>query len=304
MMNAMSFSNVVLESSAEKFVQTNGVPREKVLVHPLLEPVIAKLAVLYPLWKFEGSGAQSLTNLSSMWLTYFDVSCDGEPLGNISRRYEGRDYQICVTNDRIKAKLERTNYYKTLSADKAIAKVKKMFGPKDTQELIAKSANKAASVAQDAEWSKNRELGEATEIVQRAAKKYVMGAGFETFMAYVKDHYPAQEYDLLVTKHEAAEKARVELETIKATKAVISTQKKGAVVSRHGNTYVVQQGDKVEICDDNTLPEWIRSRIGMLKLIEPAQFVSDLGMRASESVFVLIEPPEPNLTDVTEGETK
>jgi len=176
-----------------------------------------------------------------------------------------------------------------------------MFGPNDTQEMAKIARNKAGAVAQDAEWSKNREMGEANEIVQRAAKKYVMGAGFEAFMAYVKDHYPAQEYNLLMTKHEVAEKARVELETIHATKDVISTQRRGAVVTRRGNTYVVEQNDKVEICDDNTLPEWIRSRIGMLKLIEPAQFVSDLGMRANENVFVMIEP---NLTDVTGGETK
>jgi hypothetical protein len=306
MMSAMKFSNVVLESNVDKFVTTHGLARDKVLAHPMLEPVIEKLAVLYPLWKFEGSGAHSVSmnNQSTLWLTNFDVSCDGEPLGVITRRYEGRDYQICVTNERIKAKMERTNYYKTKDPSKAVAKVKKMFGPNDTQEMARIARGKAGAVAQDAEWSKNRELGAATEIVQRAAKKYVMGAGFEAFMAYVKDHYPAQEYELLVTNHEVAEKARVELETIKATQGVISTQKKGAVVTRRGSTYVVEQSDKVEICDDNTLPEWIQSRIGMLKLIEPAQFVSDLGMRANENVFVLIEPTEPNLTDVTEGETK
>ena len=303
-MSAMNFSNVVLESETDKFVSLHKVEKNKVLAHPMIEPVIEKLAVLYPLWKFEGSGHQSMNSQGTVWLTTFAVSCDGESLGTITRRYEGRDYQICVTNDRIKAKLERTNYYKTKDPIKAVAKVKKMFGPNDTQEMARIARGKAGAVAQDADWSKSRELSDASEVVQRAAKKYVMGAGFETFMAYVKNHYPTQEYELLVTKHEVAEKARTELETIKATKDVISTQKKGAVVTRRGNTYVVEQSDKVEICDDNTLPEWIRSRIGMLKLIEPAQFVSDLGMRASESVFVLIEPPEANLTDVTEGETK
>ena len=300
-MSAMNFSNVVLESETDKFVNLHKVEKNKVLAHPMLEPVIEKLAVLYPLWKFEGSGHQSLTNQGVVYLTMFMVSCDGEPLGVITRRYEGRDYQICVTNERIKAKMERTNYYKTKDPIKAVAKVKKMFGPNDTQEMARVARGKAGAVAQDAEWSKSRELSEATDVVQRAAKKYVMRAGFNAFMAYVKDNYPAQEYDLLVTKHEVAEKARVELETIKATKDVISTQKKGAVVTRRGNTYVVEQNDKMEICDDNTLPEWIRSRIGMLKLIEPAQFVSDLGMRANENVFVLIEP---DLTSVTEGETK
>ena len=300
-MKATEFNNVVLSEEVLEFQRK--MPTHVVEAHPMLEPVIAKLAVLYPLWTFRGTGGLSIHN-DRVTLTHFAVACDGEKLGAIERRYEGREYQICVTNDRIKAKLERSNYYKTMSPDKAVAKVKKMFGPNDTHEVAKLARNKAGAVAQDADWSKSRELSDASEVVQRAAKKYVMGAGFETFMAYVKNHYPTQEYELLVTKHEVAEKARTELETIKATKDVISMQKRGAVVTRRGNTYVVEQSDKVEICDDNTLPEWIRSRIGMLKLIEPAQFVSDLGMRASESVFVLIEPPEANLTDVTEGETK
>ena len=295
-MKATEFNNVVLSEEVLEFQRK--MPTHVVEAHPMLEPVIAKLAVLYPLWRFRGSGT---ANNHSIVLTHFTVTCDGEKLGAIERRYEGREYQICVTNDRIKARLERSNYYKTMIPDKAVAKVKKMFGPNDTQETAKLARNKAASVAQDAEWSKSREMGEADEIVQRAAKKYVMGVGFETFMAYVKDHYPAQEHDLLVTKSEVATKAREELETIRGVKSVISTQRTGAVVTRRGGTYVVEQKDKVEICDDNTLPEWIRSRIGMLKLIEPKQFVSDLGMRADENVFVLIEP---NLTDVTEGETK
>ncbi len=300
-MSAMNFSNVVLESDTDKFVSTHRIEKNKVLAHPMLEPVISKLAVLYPLWKFEAAGHQSLTNQGTIYLTMFTVSCDGESLGTITRRYEGRDYQICVTNDRIKSKLERTNYYKTMIADKAVAKVKKMFGPNDTQEMAKIARNKAGAVAQDAEWSKNREMGEANEIVQRAAKKYVMGAGFGAFMAYAKDKLPAQEHELLVNSREVSERASEELVTINKVRDVIQQRENGAVVTRRGNTYVVEHKDKVEICDDNTLPEWVRGRIGMLKLIEPEQFVSDLGMRAGPNTFVVIEP---DLTTVTEGETK
>jgi hypothetical protein len=298
-MSAMNFNNVVLESDTDRFVNTHGIAKNKVLAHPMLEPVIEKLAVLYPLWRFEGSGHQSLNNQGVVWLTKFDVSCDGETLGMIERRYEGRDYQICVTNDRIRAKMERTNYYKTKDPIKAIAKVKKMFGPKDTQELAGVSREDAAKIAQNAVWDKKREGDAAEDVVQRAAKKYVMGAGFDTFMAYVKDHLPAQEYALLVEKREVSKQALEDTKTIEKVQEVLQQKENGAVVTRRGNTYVVEHKDKVEICDDNTLPEWIRSRIGMLKLIEPAQFVSDLGMRAGVNTFVIIEP---NLTNVTEGE--
>jgi hypothetical protein len=301
MMNVMTFNNVSLNNDTERFVNAHTIARDRVNAHPMLEPVIEKLAVLYPLWRFEGSGHQSLTNQGTLWLTHFDVSCDGESLGTISRRYEGRDYQICVRNDRIKSKLERSDFYKTMSADKAIAKVKKMFGPKDVQERTELSREIASSAAQNAEWSKNREKGEAEDIVKRAAHKYVMGVGFQSFMEHVKDHYPAQEYNLLLTKHEVATQAAEDLRTINKVRDVLAHRAKGAVVTRRGSTYVVEQNDKAEICDDNTLPEWVRNRIGMLKLIEPGQFVSDLGMKVNADTFVIIEP---DLTTVTEGETK
>jgi hypothetical protein len=300
-MSAINFNNVMLENDMEKFISAHKVAIDKVYVHPMLEPVIAKLAVLYPLWRFVGEGQQSMTSQNAVWLTKFEVLCDGERLGEISRRYEGHDYQICVSNDRIKSKMERSNYYKTKDAIKAIAKVKKMFGPRDAQELAEVSREDAKKIAQTAAWNKEREKGAADEIVRRAAHKYVMGVGFDTFMAYVKDNYPPQEHSMLIEKREVVEQTTEDMKTIVKVQQVLGQQKNGAVVTRRGNTYVVEHKDRVEICDDNTLPEWVRSQIGMLKLIEAEQFVSDSGMRAGANTFVIIEP---NITNVIEGETK
>jgi hypothetical protein len=258
--------------------------------------------VLYPLWRFVGSGHTG--GQTNVWLTSFAVSCDGEHLGVIERNYVRRDYKIVVANERIKASMERGSEYATMSPDKAVAKVKKMFNPKTTQELAESVRAHIAKLAHNAEWKKQREEGDAKDFVARSAKKYVMGDGFETFMNHVKEHYPAQEYDRLLENQEIAVKAKEECLTITAVKEVIATGKSGAVVTRRGGMYVVQQGDKLEICDDNTLPEWVRNKIGLLKLIEPEQFVSNSGMRATEDVFVIIKPEEENLTIVSEGETK
>jgi hypothetical protein len=301
-MKAMSFNNVVMHVGVEKYINMHHIPREQVHAHPMLEPVIAKLAVLYPLWRFVASGHTSTHG--NVWLTDFAVSCDGEPLGTISRDYVRRDYHIVVANERIKAAMDRGSEYKTTSPDKAVAKVKKMFSPKSTQELAESVREQITKIARDAEWSKEREMNAAHEIVARAAKKYVMGDGFETFMNHAKEYYPAQEYDLLLENKEIAVKAKEECVTIAATAKVISGKRSGAIVTRRGGMYVVQQGDKLEICDDNTLPEWVRNQIGLLKLIEPKQFVSNSGMRATEDVFVLIKPEEENLTTVSEGGTK
>lgn len=298
-MKAMGFTNVVVTEEVATFKQK--MPTTTVSVHPLLEPVIAKLAVLYPLWTFTGNGT---ANMHSIVLTHFTVACDGEKLGTIERRYEGRDYQICVQNERIRASMERSGYYKTMISDKAVAKVKKMFSPKTTKESAQSAREAAAKAAQTADWNKSRERDDAQDILSKAGKKFVMGEGFPIFMEYVRTHYPPQEYELLKTKIETVESAKQDLVTITAVREVLQSRKSGAVVSRRGSTYVVEQGDSTEICDDNTLPEWVRNRIGLLKLIEVNQFVSNTGMRATANTFVLIKPEDENLTTVSEGATE
>lgn len=298
-MRAMEFTNVVANADAVTHLQKNNLPADAVRVHNMLEPVIAKLAVLYPLWTFTGAGHLTV-NTESVLLTQFTVECDGEKLGTIERRYEARDYQICITNERIKASMERSGYYKTMNADKAVAKVKKMFSPKTTKEMASSAREAANKAAQTAEWNKTRERDDAGDILLRAGKKFVMGDGFPIFMEYVKTHYPQQEYELLKAKIETVERAKEELVTIEAVRGILRGKAGGAVVSKREATYVVEHGDNTEICDDNTLPEWIRNRIGLLKLIEPDQFVSSTGMRATINTFVIIAPE--NLTTVTQGE--
>lgn len=298
-MKAMEFTNVVANETVVTHLQKNSLPADAVGVHNMLEPVISKLAVLYPLWTFVGYGHFS-ANSEGVLLNQFTVECDGEKLGMIERRYEARDYQICITNDRIKASMERSGYYKTMNADKAVAKVKKMFSPKTTKEMASSAREAANKAAQSADWNKTRERDDAKDILLRAGKKFVMGDGFPIFMEYVKTHYPQQEYELLKTKIETVEKAEHDLVTIEAVRKILRDKTNGAVISKRGPAYVVEHGDNTEICDDNTLPEWVRNRIGLLKLIEPDQFVSSIGMRATANTFVIIAPE--NLTTVTQGE--
>lgn len=298
-MKAMDFSNVRLSDEVLKDLQKRNESVSSAKPHLQLEPVIATMALTQPLWTFTGSGMPTA-------MIHFQVRCDGEFLGTIERRYAGREYQICITNDRIKASMERDIWYKTMSATKAVAKIKKTFSPKTTSESAEKAREIASKTAQKADWEKSREKGEAFEVVQKAAREYVMGVGFNTFMEHMRTHLPAQEYELLVSKHETAKVAAQELETINATRGVVVGTVPGAVVTQRGDgTYLIDHtrkegGDTLEICSDNTPPEWVRDRIGLLKLIEPGQFVSDMGMRADQNIFVIIKP----LTTVTEGEMK
>jgi hypothetical protein len=44
----------------------------------------------------------------------------------------------------------------------------------------------------------------------------------------------------------------------------------------------------VDLFDDNTLPDWMRGKLGMLKLVQPEQFISNAGCRVNDETFVLM----------------
>lgn len=307
-MHAMQLRNVVLSDELEKAVNGKaGSTPMRVQAHAQLEPVIFKLATLYPTWTFTAlRSSYLLSDDRDMAVCMeFAVSCDGEGLGKIFRKYEGRDYQVCVSNDRIRKAMERyPHYYKTKDPDKAIAKVKKMFRPQDHGERLAEAYKTAEDAAQQADWSKSRECHTTQNAVKQIAEDYVLGPGFETFMAYAKETMVPTEYDKLVENHQTALKAREDLATIHAVKNVLAGSTPGIVITRHGGGYITApRVGAPRVYDDRTLPEWMRGGLGMLKLIEAGQFVSGTGMRASEHTFVLIGS-DSDLTDVSEGDTQ
>ena len=299
-MHAMTLTNVVMTDNLRQRVASSS---PQVLAHSQLEPVIFKLATLNPTWKFTADSSGTIGgNDSRIFCTDFHVSCDGEPLGRIFRRYESRDYQICVQNDRIAKSMERSPYfYKTKDPAKAIAKVKKYFSPQTTPERIELARKAAGDAVREADWSKTRELRQATDKVEKAAIDYVMHDGFEVFMEFVKERSPSQ-YDELRKSRDTVMETEFELQTIDMVQKVLGGTHPGVVVIRHGSNYIVTvRGGATAIYNDQTLPEWMRGGLGMLKLIEKGQFITQTGMRATDDTFVLIGE---DLTDVSEGESK
>ena len=290
-MNTLKLSNVTFCAELEKH-------RSKVAgVYGLIDPVISRLATLNPLWMFE---AQSRYNVQDGFLVSdFVVKLDGEYLGNIGTSYMGqKGTVIAISNDRIGKNRQRSSSYRTSDADKAVLMAKKMFGKMNPAERIQKAKEAAERVVSRASWAKERERTQYQSILKNEMLAWVENRGYQLFREFIDKEA------LLSTKKQvlqAEEKIQVldtEMKTIERVQEDFGINKTALVVKDAGK-YLVRIGDNVELYDDNSLPLDVRMKMGMLKLVQDEEYLTDVGCRVTSEIFVLLVD---DLTNVSEGE--
>ena len=294
-MNTLSLSNIVVGEDLQKSLDKEGLKLSGVF--NMLDPVISRLASLNPLWTFVINNS-GMHMGSARVAAGFIVKLDGEELGSIGLSYMGqRGKVICISNDRIGKGRQRTDSYRTVDADKAILMAKKMFGKMNPNERISKAKDTAERVVTRASWNKERDRTAQVNNVRAELMIWAEGNGHPLFMDYVNNHAHAQIKQKVTTSMEKVEILEVEMKTIERVQQDFSKNKTALVVKDTGK-YLVKIGDKVDLYDDNTLPLDMRMKIGMLKLVEDEQYLTDVGCKVSSEIFVLLVD---ELTNVSEG---
>jgi hypothetical protein len=265
---------------AEKNTQREANGEKPFEVSFMLSTVITKLATDKPLWDFIAFKANSTQVIE------FSVQKDGEKLGEIGYDWHGRNYCVFVKNKRISDKLLRSDRYKTTDTDKAVLKVKKMFGSMSTNERVAVAAAKAAEVTNTASNHKWAQIREVEAKIERVSNQYVKEEGFDVFVTWLKSQDTQKTRDTLEGIDNKV-RLGVEMLTIQKVRDHFN-EGKAVLVIKDGGKYIVKVGDKVDLYDDNTLPQEMRGKLGMLKLVEAEQFVTDTGCRINDETFILI----------------
>jgi len=285
-MNTLELSNVELSTKVAKNVKDYA--RELKSVDKLIDPVVQRLAVLNPLWRFvvESVTFDNSTEPQSLKVTDFKVMEAGEELGTISREYHGSNYVIQISNERIGKDRVRRGGYKTTDADKAILKAKKMFFKLKPSERIDKAVKDASGVIQQQSRRKDREKHDHASTIQSAAHEFIMGTGFSLFLEHIKTMAESEQIKIYKAQAEY-ERIGEEMLTIDKVKSQFENGKTALVIKDDGK-YLVKIGDAIQLYDNNTLPEDMRGKLGMLKLVEAEAFVSNVGCRINDEVFVLV----------------
>ena len=286
-MNTLELSNVELSANLQKEVveRKDRGDTHEVFVNSTIDPVIQRLATLNPLWRFIAN-SWGYGGGNRLALTSFSVLEHGEEIGVISRERKASHEVIYIANERIAKTRERSRGYSTVDADKAVLKAKKMFFKLKPNERIEKAMENAGRVMSHQHRLKEREKYSAESTVKTAAHTFIMGTGFPLFLEHIKTS-AEHERDKIMMAMEEDKRLADEMMTIEKAKAEFEAGKT-ALVIKDGGKYLVKIGDKIDLFDDNTLPDWMRGKLGMLKLVQAEAFISDTGCRVNDETFVLI----------------
>lgn len=251
-----------------------------------LYKTLSSLVINKPGWRFIATGA-------TVWggehvITQVTVRDGDETLGKVGIAYRGRNYKIIVENDRINAKRERLNGYATDDPERAVLAIRKHFYRMEPKEQIEKQSKTAKDFID--------------KQVRANAYEYnnLMGSAMSNAEAFVRGHALTQYltvYPGAKAKIDAALKRKVELDVVDNIKKKFDSGDAVLVVLR-GAEYLIEDAktEGVKTFSSEDFPHELRARLGILKLVEDGQFVSDIGCRVNASTFVVLKEQQDDGT--------
>jgi hypothetical protein len=259
-----------------------------------IQPLIEKLALKRPEWRFVASYGNYHSRDDADLIVDFEVKDfqvfdKREVLGVIelgSYSYKTKMHNFMIGNHRTSAALERANSYKTSNMDKAVKLVLKHFGVRDDRELYDQAYMNGVEKL-------SGQLREKTGVVRR-----LWAGSDDKVFDYVLERW--DEFLMSIADVRVRESLR-KLPEIQEEALLLNTLYKTGT-SPGGDAYTIcQQGDYYLMTNNggvlkkksaDELPNNVRHKLGVLKLVKDGQAVSDIGFRANETTFMVFKDKE------------
>ena len=275
-----------------EFINTDFEKIESALTHPIfgVQPHLAVLAqaviAKYPQWQLVAVNASQycsdtsvVPNVTGRLVTKFNIVEKREELGYIGWDYSySRGDQYVVGNDRISEQMERTSHTKTTKIDVAMRHIKKHFSPKTVDEHFAKSVAEASQGVYKEVQNLNYAVRNTYSEISNNAHEF-LNSNWEAFVSTLE---PTQ-----------AIKAAQYLEKITKLKVAVAMQDACQKSLSHdillrGNEYVIRHNGVVSIFDNEHIPQELKMKLGMLKLVAVGEAVDGIGYRGTEDCFIVV----------------
>lgn len=249
----------------------------KVKVSPKIKTVLDALLRDKPLWEFELFSFNYVGEADGI-----RVGRDGENFGTVVWRYgAGSKYEYQLQNPRIHASMERKGYYSTKDATKAIAKAKRSFGAQTVVEMMEDAEVRAVERLSTLQHGKANRAQEMARAVDSMALRFAKEEVWAMFLEHLR-----------TTNAEGYNKVQKREEYIAEFQHVSQLGKlmndgHALLVLQKESVYTVKQGDNIVRYADADLPDHIKPKLGLLKLVENNHMVTGSGFKADNNLFVV-----------------
>ena len=257
----------------------------------LLYLALNNLVATRPQWKFDIVSTSSYhvgvipeIVAREINIYYCDGNSADELMGNVCVMMHGSEMKLFVSNERIAVGRKRGRMYKTTDPEKAALQIRKYFYPSSKDELLSKALEDAGN------FISSESNNKAASASNSKSHLFLGGCGAEFVFRHIDmylQQYPQKrgEYEKYIARQEVANV------TDSVYRAFVG---KGAfVVLVKGRSYVVMdlasESHSADTYTDDTLPFHLRKCIGLLKLVEEGQMISDIGCRVDDSVMVVLK---------------
>ena len=271
---------------------------EFVLDEPFKNFVI-QAAMKFPMWRFLSGGDYGGIARRPKTPTVVRYECnkmwvyDGsEKLGSITyeTRFTKTDMRYVVyllNNERIMNKRERGEYDKTKDINKALKILAKSFGSKTISERMEEAFDQCVERVDSIARQKGSNFNNEYRSLVHGLQKYLMVDKWEEIKQIATDS--GVDLTLLERLPNVYEDYKIAQEIDQCV-----DHRKGVVVIIHGNDYAVQSfstanGDIIDMFSTETLPDWIKRGVGMLKLVEPHNMIGNIGYKISDGAFFVMK---------------
>ena len=213
---------------------------------------------------------------------------DGTHIGSISSEWRysktgRRDNLVCINNERISKAKVRGDGIKTKDLNVAIRTIKKNFYAKTKEERMNYAFEKAHSISENGYRDAAYRARVAKSSLQQSIDAFI-----EAHLHLFEHSLDLKELDEL----HKMQKAKLDMMTISKAVAALGTRKSCLIVKvQHG--YIMKTTSEVSEHTDASLSVEVRRKLGILKLVDPEQFVEDVGARVTEEIF-LVTYDDPN----------
>jgi hypothetical protein len=263
---------------------------------------VIQAAMKFPMWRFMSGGDLGGMGITRNPITRVttDLKCyrfwvyDGsERLGAIGyeTRFTKTDMRYTVyilNNERIANKRERGDSDKTKDINKALKILAKSFGSKTISERMREALDQCEDRVGSITTQKASRFNEEYRSLVYGLRKHLIVDKWEEIKQIATDsRVDLTVLDRLPSVYEDYKIAQEIDECVE--------HKKGVVVIIHGNDYAVQSfatanaDPTIEMLSTETLPDWIKRGVGMLKLVEPHNMIGNVGYKISDGAFFVMK---------------